>query len=66
VLERGIRSKDFVDVDLDAAATSIVGVVLGIVTQWYFDPKAIDVEGAIAVACETIAARMLARPRRHA
>ena len=59
LLESGARAGDFVDVDLDAAATVIVGVVLGVVLQWYFDPKAIDVDAASETACEAIAARLL-------
>ena len=65
LLESGARAGDFVEVDLDAAATVIVGVVLGVVLQWYFDPRAIDVDAATEIACEAIAARVLSHRRRH-
>jgi AcrR family transcriptional regulator len=47
--------------DGDAAlATVIVGVVLGIAAQAYFDPHRVDVEGAIKEATRTVQARLRA------
>ena len=66
LLEGGRRAGDFVEVDLDAAAAFIVGAVLGIVLQWYFDPRAVDVDAATEVACDAVAARLLSHRRRHA
>jgi AcrR family transcriptional regulator len=65
LLESGARAGDFVDVDPDAAATFVVGAVLGIVLQWYFDPDAIDREAATEIACDAVAARLLSHRRRH-
>jgi AcrR family transcriptional regulator len=42
-----------------AVATMIVGVVLGIAAQWYFDPDAIDVDAAVEQATRAV----LSRPR---
>lgn len=58
LLDAGVRDGELAAIDVDAAATCIVGVVLGIATQWYFDPKAIDVDAAIEVACEMVLARL--------
>ena len=46
------------DPDPEAMAALIVGVVIGLVTQSYFEPGAVDVDAAIETACETILARL--------
>ena len=43
--------------DADAVAALLVGMVIGIATQHYFDPGAIEVQAATEVAEEMIAAR---------
>lgn len=48
----------------DALATVIVGVVLGIAAQHYFDPDGVDVEAAVAEASRAVESRLGAsRPR---
>jgi AcrR family transcriptional regulator len=41
-----------------ALATVVVGVVLGIAAQAYFDPRGVDVEAAIKEATRTVEARL--------
>jgi AcrR family transcriptional regulator len=53
-------------VDAATMATLLVGLVLGIATQHYFEPGAIDVDAAIDEATKTVLARVgpPRRPRR--
>ena len=51
-------------VDPKAMAALLVGIVLGIAMQHYFDPGSIDVDAAVAEAEETVLARVA--PRRAA
>jgi AcrR family transcriptional regulator len=44
----------------DALATVIVGVVLGIAAQHYFDPDSVDVEAAVAEASRAVESRLRA------
>lgn len=48
--------------DHDAFAALLVGVVIGIVTQAYFDPGAIDAEAAVEEAARTLAGRLAPPP----
>jgi AcrR family transcriptional regulator len=45
-------------VDANALATLMVGIVLGIATQHYFDPGRVDVDAAVEEACEAVVARI--------
>ena len=47
-------------------AALLVGIVLGIATQHYFEPGSIDVDAAVEEAVETVLARLTPRkpPRR--
>ncbi len=46
------------NVDPGAMATLLVGIVLGIATQHYFEPGAIDVDAAIDEGAESVIARV--------
>ncbi|PIE17144.1 MAG: hypothetical protein CSA66_06610 [Proteobacteria bacterium] len=46
------------DVDVEALAAHMVGTVIGIVTQSYFEPGAIDPDAAVAEAVATLLARL--------
>ncbi|WP_435738467.1 helix-turn-helix domain-containing protein [Cellulosimicrobium sp. PMB13] len=71
VEERRAAGTDDVDLELDdaaldRAASSIIGVMDGLQTQWLLDPDAVDLAGATAFAIEAILAATLAgasRPR---
>ena len=64
LLEAAARDGAFAGADLDAVATAVVGVVLGIATQWYFDPEAIDVDASIDAACDAVVALSRVRAKR--
>ncbi|WP_251152413.1 TetR/AcrR family transcriptional regulator [Cellulosimicrobium sp. Marseille-Q4280] len=71
VEERRAAGADVVDLELDdaaldRAASSIIGVMDGLQTQWLLDPDAVDLAEATAFAIEAILAATLAgaqRPR---
>lgn len=46
------------DVDLEAMSGVIVGVVIGLATQWIFDPRSIDLEASIDEATRSVIARL--------
>jgi AcrR family transcriptional regulator len=46
------------DVDADAVGAFMVGSVIGITTQAYFQPGCIDVDAAVALASESLLARL--------
>ena len=48
------------DLDVDALAAHIVGTIIGIVTQVYFQPGAIDPESVIDTAVRTLTRGALA------
>jgi len=58
VIADGRKSGAFGDVDVDAMATLLVGTVIGIATQAYFDPGAIDVPRSLEEAERTVLARL--------
>lgn len=45
-------------VDPDVMASLLVGLVIGIATQHYFEPGAVDVEAAVDEAARTVVARL--------
>ena len=65
LLRAGRRRGDLAAVDVDATATVIVGVVLGIAAQAYFDPPAVDVDAAVEEATRAVLARLAAQRRKH-
>ncbi|MCC7537824.1 MAG: TetR/AcrR family transcriptional regulator [Deltaproteobacteria bacterium] len=56
LIEEGRRSGELSDVDAQHVATVVVGLVLGIATQWYFEPAAIDVDRAVDTAVAAVLA----------
>jgi AcrR family transcriptional regulator len=64
LLEHGREAGAFAAVPADALAALVVGTVIGIATQAYFEPGAIDVESAIEEAHRALLAR-LAPPQRQ-
>jgi AcrR family transcriptional regulator len=71
LIKEARRAGAIADVDPSTIGALLVGVVLGIATQHYFDPGAIDVDAAIEEAARAIIARLMERresakaPRRH-
>jgi AcrR family transcriptional regulator len=60
MLETGMGAGEYVkDVDIDATAALLVGIVLGIATQTYFEKNAIDHEGAVGEAVRMVCARLI-------
>jgi len=47
------------EVDVDAAAAMLVGIVLGIVNQWYFERSSIDPDAVVAEATQTVLSRLV-------
>ena len=45
-------------VDVDVMASLLVGLVLGIATQHYFEPGSVDVDAAVEEATRTVVARL--------
>ena len=67
LVRAGRASGEFADAAPDAVAALLVGVVIGIATQVYFEPGAIDAEAVIAEAQRTVLARLVAaKPARPA
>jgi AcrR family transcriptional regulator len=56
-------SRSIAPVDAKTMAALLVGLVIGIATQHYFDPGAIDVDEAIEEATRTVLARLARRGR---
>lgn len=54
LIEEGQRAGELGEADAAQVATVVVGLVLGIATQWYFEPAAIDVDAAIDTAAASI------------
>jgi AcrR family transcriptional regulator len=67
LIEEGQSSGAFSrDVDVAGTAPMIVGAVLGIALQWYFDARSVDVDAAIASASDAVLGRLLVvRPTRR-
>jgi AcrR family transcriptional regulator len=63
LLTGGIASGAFAKADVPALAAVIVGLILGIVSQAYFEPGSIDAESALEEAVACVVAR-LAVPER--
>ena len=61
LLEAGRAAGAWTDVDVDAMATLMVGIVIGIATQSHFDKGAIDWERALEEAVKTVLARLRSR-----
>jgi AcrR family transcriptional regulator len=61
LLREAIAAGAIARIDPKAMATLLVGIVLGIATQHYFDPGSIDVDAAVAEAAETVLARLAPR-----
>ena len=58
LLKRARADGEIAKVDPDVMASLLVGIVLGIATQHYFDPGSIDVDAAIDEAVKTVVARL--------
>jgi len=58
IIRAGKRAGVFGDVPVDAVAANMVGAVIGIVTQVYLDPGAIDADVAVDEAANALAARL--------
>ncbi len=58
LLQKARASRTTGKSDPDTMATLLVGLVLGIATQHYFEPGAIDVDAAIDEAAKTVIARI--------
>ena len=58
LLRRARTDGEIAKVDPDVMASLLVGLVIGIATQHYFEPGAIDVEDAIDEAVRTVVARL--------
>ena len=57
IIERGIERGELpADFDVHSTAALVVGTVIGVVTQIYFDPGRVDVDSLIASAQHTIRA----------
>jgi AcrR family transcriptional regulator len=58
LLRAGVKSGAFPAHDEDALAGVVVGVVLGLAAQAYFDPRGFDVEACVDAATQTVLARL--------
>ncbi len=58
LLRAGVKAGTFPAHDEDALAGVVVGVVLGLAAQAYFDPKGFDVEACVEAATQTVLARL--------
>jgi AcrR family transcriptional regulator len=61
MVEAGIGAGEYEKVDLDAIAALLVGIVIGISVQTYFEKNAIDHEAAVAEAVRVVCARLIAK-----
>lgn len=61
VLRAGARAGEIAPTSVDALAALMVGIVIGVATQAYFEPDAIDVEAVLREAEETVVARVRRR-----
>lgn len=61
LLKRARDAGEIAKIDPATMGTLLVGLVLGIATQHYFEPGAIDVDAAIEEAARTVSARLAAR-----
>ncbi|MBI5497417.1 MAG: TetR family transcriptional regulator C-terminal domain-containing protein [Deltaproteobacteria bacterium] len=59
LLRAGTRAGAFAQVDARVVAVNVVGAVIGIVTQAYFDPGAVDVEACVDEAARALRARLV-------
>jgi AcrR family transcriptional regulator len=58
LLRKAREAGEIGPLDAKAVAALMVGIVLGIATQHYFDPGGIDVDAAVEEACEAVVARV--------
>jgi AcrR family transcriptional regulator len=58
LIRRAVASGEIAKVDPAVVAALLVGLVLGIATQHYFEPGAIDVDAAVDEAVRTVLARL--------
>jgi AcrR family transcriptional regulator len=61
LLRKELSAGTIGDVDPKTMASLMVGIVLGIATQHYFDPGSIDVDAAVDEAAATVLARLEAK-----
>ncbi len=59
LLKRARAGGEIAKIDADVMASLLVGMVLGIATQHYFEPGAIDVDAAVDEATRTVLARLV-------
>jgi AcrR family transcriptional regulator len=66
LLREAVAAGSIAKIDPKSVAALLVGIVLGIATQHYFEPGSIDVNAAVEEAVETVLARLTPRrsPRR--
>jgi AcrR family transcriptional regulator len=58
LLKEAVAAGTIAKVDPKTMASLLVGIVLGIATQHYFDPGSIDVDAAVDLAAEAVLARL--------
>jgi AcrR family transcriptional regulator len=58
LLKRARAAREIAAVDADTTAALLVGIVLGIATQQYFEPGAIDVDAAVELATRAVVAHL--------
>lgn len=63
LLRKARDARTIAKIEPKTMAALLVGLVLGIATQHYFDPGAIDVDAAIDEAARTVLARISPTPR---
>jgi AcrR family transcriptional regulator len=59
MLKAGMDDGDFVTVDTEAVSALLVGIVIGVSTQEYFEKGAIDVDKTVDEAVRAIVARLV-------
>lgn len=64
LIEEAIRTKAIAKVEVEDLAATIVGVVLGIVTQAYFDKDAIDPLRTVELAADRLLAGLVPPPKK--
>lgn len=58
LLKHGQETGELGPCDVDAMAAVLVGIVIGTVTQTWFEEGAVDAEAAVAIAIEAVLARL--------
>jgi AcrR family transcriptional regulator len=64
VLEAGARAGAFASIDVQPLAALIVGVVIGLAAQIYFEPGSIDADAALGEAAQSILLRLQSKAPR--